>query len=86
MIAVDIQAGHKIRALKFKQNTNSLFKLYKKACSYKEKKYTKTTWKHMIKQRNNAWKTLYTPDATIKQNKMAQRNLKNAMKKLKEKK
>lgn len=86
MIAVDIQAGRKINGLKFKQDTTSLYKTYKKACAYKEKKYTKATWKRMVKQRDHAWKVLYTPDATKKQEKIAERNLKKALKMLKKKK
>lgn len=84
MIAVDIQFKRKIKIFKFKKNTNSLFRVYKKACSYKNKRnYTKKSWKNMIKQRNNAWKVLYTPNSTNQQCKTAQHMLINVLRKMK---
>lgn len=84
MIAVDLQSTQKIKIFKFKKNTNSLFRLYQKSCTYKNKnKYTSTTWKDLIKQRNLAWKVLYTPEATENQYKTAEKGLKAALKKIK---
>lgn len=88
IIAVDLQANHQIPILnrQFKQNTEGLYKACRSAAVYKDsKQYTVKTWKHMIIQRNNAWKILYTPNVTDKQCKQAEVSLKRSLKGLKRK-
>lgn len=88
IIAVDLQANHQIPILnrQFKQNTEGLYKACQSAAVYKDsKQYTVKTWKHMIIQRNNAWKILYTSNVTDKQCKQAEVSLKRSLKGLRRK-
>ena len=50
---------------------------------YKKKNYTKRTWKKFIKERNKAWKVLYSPESADQQCKRTEKSLKKAMKGLK---
>lgn len=69
-----------------KQDTRGFYQAYEKAATYKNKrKYIKKTWNNMIKQRNKAWKTLYTPNATNQQCRRAEISLKRSLKGLRRK-
>lgn len=85
MVAVSIQNDKKQTFLSGQLiiKTKNLYKSYTKAKKYKKKKYTKASWKKLIKARDRAWVTLYSPGAANSQYKKADIALKKAMKGLK---
>lgn len=85
IVAVSIQNDSKQKFLssQFSIHTKKLYKTYSKAKKYKKKNYTKRTWKKFIKERNKAWKVLYSPEAADQQCKRTEKSLKKAMKGLK---
>lgn len=84
--AVQIQNDRKQQFLgsHIRLNTRKLYRTWRRAKRYhNRKRYTKKSWKKMVRMRNRAWKVLYSPNAADGECIHAEKSLRKAMKGLK---